>query len=227
MRILLKVCLICWGISGALILFLTFVPTTTSPTTAAVLSILIGSGFLAWFAFRLRRIRKEGFESGFFLARQHGIRLSVLGFVGLVLFLIGALWLVAPQQTDQLFEQSAMPIAKCLVGLFWFSVIFAVLGFALACFAESVGYWRLRNFKWAAGSFALATFWLAPATLFCSLFLNVVNDVFFRLSATTQNYILALFALAAVVIGLWAGRYQDLKALSSDDESAEDAAEDI
>jgi len=48
MRILLKVCLICWGIAGAFILFFTFVPATTGPTTAAVLSILIGFSLLAW-----------------------------------------------------------------------------------------------------------------------------------------------------------------------------------
>lgn len=217
MRTVLKISLICWGIVGVIVLFITVLRMITNPT-AAVISVLIGGGFLVGVGLRLRRIKQENFESGFFLARQHGVWLLILGFVGLVLFLTGAFWFVARQQAEQVFETNATTAAKILVGLFWFSIIFAFLGFALTCFAESVGYWRLKNFKWAAESFALAMLWLAGATLFCSLFLNVINEVFFVLSATTQNYILGLFAVASVVIGLYAGRYQDLKALAADDD---------
>lgn len=211
--------LICWGIIGVFVLFFSVVPTTTSPVALAVFSMLIGFSFLGFLFFRYRRLKKEGFEFGFFLVRQNGIWFLFLGLVGTVLVLIGTAWLIVPQYIENALEKSAMPFASFLVLLFWFSLIFAFLGFALVCFAESVGYLRIKKFKDAAGSFAIAMFWLALSTLFCSLFLDVINDNFLKIAATTQNYILGLFAFVSLTIGLCSGRYQDLNALSSDDET--------
>lgn len=221
MRTVLKASLICWGIIGAFVLFFSVVPTTISPIAVAVFSSLLGCSFFAILVFRYRRLKKEGFEFGFFLARQNGAWLLFLGFVGALLILIGAAWLIIPQYIENALENSAMPFAAFLVVLFWLSLIFAFLGFALVCFSESVGYLRLKKIKSGAGSFGIALFWLSLATLFCSLFLDVINDNFFRISATTQNYILLVFAVVSIAIGLYIGRYQDLKALASDDESKE------
>jgi magnesium-transporting ATPase (P-type) len=227
MKAVLKASLICWGVIGAFVLFFSVVPTTTSPTVVAAFSMLLGFGFLALLGFRYRRLKKEGFEFGYFLAKQNGFWLLFLGFIGAALFLIGLVWLIAPQLIENSLEKSAMPFAAFLIVLFWFSLIFAFLGFALVCFSESVGYLRLKKIKWAAGSFAIAMFWLGLATVFCSLFLDVINDNFLQMSATTQNYILGAFALVATAIGLYAGRYRDLKELSSDDETMSDSPQTI
>lgn len=221
MRTILKVSLICWGIIGVFVLFFSVVPTTTSPVALAVFSMLIGFSFLGFLIFRYRRLKKEGFEFGFFLVRQNGIWFLFLGLVGTVLVLIGTAWLIVPEHIENALEKSAMPFASFLVLLFWFSLIFAFLGFALVCFAESVGYLRIKKFKNAAGSFAIAMFWLALSTLFCSLFLDVINDNFLKIAATTQNHLLFLFALASIIIGLYAGRFHDLKGLTSEDEKAD------
>ena len=213
MKTVLKTSLICWGIVLMFVLFLSLIPSNANPVVVAVCAMLVGSGCLMGFGFRLRRIRQEGFELGWFVGRQHGIGLSVLGLAGLASFLFGAAWFLVPQP---ILEKGAMSMAKVLVVVFWLSLVFAFLGFTLVCFSESVGYLRLKNFKWAAGSFALAVMWLGFATLFCSLFLDVINDNFLPLSATTQNYILGAFAFITAVIGLYTGRYQDLKNLSSE-----------
>lgn len=218
MKAVLKASLICWGIIGAFFLFFSIVP-TKKPVAAAVFFMLLGSGFLALFVFRYRRLKKEGIDFGFFLAKQKGFWFLLSGFVGAVLFFIAALWLIAPQHIENFLEKSAMPIAAFLIVLFWFSLVFAFLGFALVCFSESVGYIRLKNFKWSAGSFGIGLFWLLLATLFCSLFLDVINDNFFQMSAKVQNYILISFALVATAIGLYSGRHQDLKTLSKDKET--------
>ncbi len=111
-----------------------------------------------------------------------------------------------------------MPFAASLAVLFWFSLIFTFLGFSLVCFAQAVAYVRIKVFKGGAGSFALAAFWLALATLFCSLFLDVIDDNFLRLSGPTQNLILGLFALAVTFTGLVTGSYQALEKLLPEEE---------
>ena len=214
MRTVLKASLVCWGVVIAFFLFFSIPFELLSPVAAAFLSLSLGGGVLAWLGLYIYRLnKKEGFEFVWFLARKNGFWLLLLGAVGLTLFLTGGVWFLAPQQTERHLEKGAMPFAAFLVVLFWFSLIFMFLGWAVVCYAQSVGYFRIKDFKSGAGSFAIAILWLAFATLFCSLFLGVINDVFLTLSGPTQNIILGLFALVVTVIGLCAGGYEDLEKL--------------
>lgn len=216
MGTVIKASLFCWGIVLAFLLFFGLFPyQAMSPVAIAVFCMSLGCGFLALLSSYIYRLhKKEGFEFGWFLARRNGFWLSFFGAVGLMMFLIGGIWLLAPPPAAlQLEAEVAMPFAAFLAVLFWFALIFTFLGFAVVCYAESAGYVRIKNFKSAAGGFALATFWLALATLFCSLFLEVINDNFLELSGMTQRITLVSFALVVIIIGLCAGRYEDMEKL--------------
>ena len=190
-----------------------------SPRTAALLSVTLGAGLLVWLGRYVRRLhKKEGFDVGWFMVAHGGFWRSLAGAAGLVLFLVGGLWLLAPREAERRLEEASMPFAAFLVVLFWFSLIFTFLGFSLVCFAQAAAYARVREFKSGAGSFAVAALWLALATLFCSLFLEVIDDNFFALSGATQNLLLGLFALAATVGGLSAGSFQALEKLLPEEE---------
>lgn len=209
MKTVLKASLFCWGIVLAFCLFFLIPFEMIGPVAVAMLSLSLGGGLLAWPGADIYRLhKKEGFEFGWFLIRHHGFRRLFSGATGLALFLIGGAWLLAPQQTERQLERGAMPFASFLIVLFWCSLIFTFLGFALMCYAESVGYFRIKDFKSGAGSFAIAVMWLGFATLFCSLFLGAIEDNFLSLSGATQNIILGSFALVVTAIGLCAGGLQ-------------------
>ncbi len=214
MKAVLKASVICWGVVVAFFLFFLVPLDALGPVAAALLSLLLGVGLLTWLGLYVRRLhRAEGFDVGRFLARRHSFWRVLAGAVGLALSVAGALSLAAPAQVTRQLEKGAMPLAAFLVVLFWFSLIFTFLGFALVCYAQSVGYLRVRNFKSGAGSFAVGVLWLGFATLFCSLFLDVINDEFLPLAGPTQNTILGVFALAVTVAGLVFGVYEKLDRL--------------
>lgn len=214
MRAVLRASVICWGVVVAFFLFFLLPLEALGPVAAALLSVALGGGLLAWLFFYVRRLhRTEGFDFGLFLVRKGSFWRLLSGAVGLALFVVGGLSLLAPSRITEQLEKGAMPLAAFLVVLFWFSLIFTFLGFTLVCYAQAVGYLRVRNFKHGAGSFAIAVLWLGFATLFCSLFLEVVNDNFLTLTGPTQNLLLGLFALAATVAGLCAGAFEDLEKL--------------
>jgi len=222
MRTALKASMFCWGIVVAFFLFFLIPFEAMGPFAAAVFSVSLGGGLLfllGRYVYRLHK--KEGFEFGWFLAQKRGFWWLLLGAIGLTLFVAGGLSLFAPPQIQRQLETGAMPVAAFLVVLFWFSLIFTFLGFAFVCYAQAVGYWRIKKIKWGAGSFAVAVLWLAFATLFCSLFLDVINDNFLALAAQTQNIMLGVFALAVTVIGLGAGGREDLDKLLPEEDIKE------
>ena len=219
MKTVLKASVFCWGVVVAFCVFFLIPFELMGPVAAAVLSVSVGGGLLAWLGVYIYRLnKKEGFEFGWFMIRHNGFWRLLAGAVGLALFSVGGAWLLAPRETERRLGQAAMPFAAFLVVLFWFSLIFTFLGFSLVCFAESAAYARIKDFKSGAGSFALSTFWLGLATLFCSLFLEVIDDNFLGLSGATQNLILCLFALSVAGGGLFAGWYKDLEKLLPEEE---------
>lgn len=219
MKTVLKASVFCWGIVVAFFIFFLIPFEAMGGVAAAAFSTSLGGACLLWLGVYIYRLdKKEGFDVGEFMLAHHGFWRLFLGAVGLALFLIGGLWLLAPRETERRLEAGAMPLAAFLVVLFWFSLIFTFLGFSLVCFAQSAAYLRVKNFKSGAGSFATSTFFLALATLFCSLFLEVVDDNFLRLSGATQNVTLGLFALSAAAGGLLAGGVKDLKKLLPEEE---------
>lgn len=214
MKTVLRASLFCWGIVVAFCIFFLIPFEVMGPVAAALFSMSVGGVLLIWQGFYVYRLhKKEGFEVGWFMIKHNGFWRLFSGVIGLALFFIGGVWFLAPQETERRLEKAAMPFASFLVVLFWFSLIFTFLGFSLVCFAQSVAYARIKDFKSGAGSFALSFLWLGLSTLFCSLFLEVIDDNFLRLSGATQNLILGLFALSVAVGGLFTGGYKDLEKL--------------
>ena len=219
MKAVLKASLFCWGIVVAFFIFFLIPFELMGPFAAALFSASLGGCLLFWLGLYIYRLhKKEGFDVGWFMIEHRGFWRFLSGAIGLTLFLIGGVWLLAPRATERRLGKAAMPFAAFLVVLFWFSLIFTFLGFSLVCFAQAVAYVRIKDFKPGAGSFALAAFWLALATLFCSLFLEVIDDNFLGLSGATQNAILGLFALAVTAGGLFIGGHQDLEKLLPEEE---------
>ena len=216
-RIIAKISLICWGfvvIFTNVIVAVVWIP----PKHLAVVSMILGLIITTAVGFDCYRIaRKEKLDSEWVLAAGKGFWRVLLILTGLSLFLLGLFAEVFPKLSDQLIENGGMTYAKVFVALFWLALISTFLGWALICFSEAFGYWRLSNFKAAFGGFALAMLWQLFGLLFSYLFLEVVNDVFFRLSASVGNWTLVLIAVFTVIAGLWMGKYEDLKILSGNE----------
>ena len=215
-KTILKASLVCWVVVLSFGVFFALVPDSADRLTGPILSLVLGVAFAVYVAARIYRIRKEGFDIGWFLAEQHGPWLVFLAITAIVLLLLGVVWLVAPQRFDLILDKHAMPVAAALVILFWVSLIFIFLAWALVCFSQSVGYARLKDLRSMAMSFLVGVLWMAFAALFGSLFLEVINDEFVRISAPTQHYILSAFALTATAVGLASGMFIDPKPLDEE-----------
>jgi hypothetical protein len=222
MRKILKLSVVCWGIVFAFFLFFLVPFETLSARGAAITAGAAGLIFLAGLALYIHRLRgREGFEFGWFLAQKHGLRLIFLAGAALVLLAVSVLWFIAPPHIWQPVENGAMPVAILLVLLFWFAIIFMFLGFGVVCFAESAAYLRVKDFKWSAGSFALALFWLALGTGCCSLFLDVINDNFAAVSGRTRWWVLISVAAIAAVVGVGIGGFQTIDKILPENEAGQ------
>ena len=79
----LKASAFCWGIVRAFFLFFLIPFEALSPAAAAVLSVSLGGGGLAWLGLYVYRLhKKEGLEFGWFLARRNSFWLAFWGAVG-------------------------------------------------------------------------------------------------------------------------------------------------
>ena len=97
-----------------------------------------------------------------------------------------------------------------LVAGFWLALISTFLGWALICFAEMTGYLRLKRFKWAFYAFALGMLWQLFSLAFCHLFLEVLDEIFFAVSATSQNWALAAIGFSTLFLGALIGQHKPL-----------------
>lgn len=217
MRIVAKISVICWAILA--VCFVLFILLgITNFVAFGVVWMLLGVVLMLPAVFYVRRIAREGgFELSYFLVVEKGYREVICGLLGLVMFVFGALRMFVPQLAEDLLGKHIMSFAAVMVFLFWLALIFMFLGWALTCFSESIGYFRLNKIKDAFYAFGLGGLWIAFTLICCSLFMDVISDEnFFPLAASTQNWILVFVGLAIVVTGLYAGRYEDLKALAED-----------
>jgi hypothetical protein len=212
--------MICWGIVLAFFIFFTIPFGLFSPTGAAITALIAGGGFLVSLALYIRRLsKKEGIEFGWLVARKHGFWLVLLAGAAFVLVLTSIIWFLAPASIEQPLANGAMPVAILLVLLFWFSIIFMFLGFAVVCFAESAGYFRLKKIWDGGGAFALALFWLALGSGCRSLFLDVIDDNFFRVSGAVRNWSLLFVAVITAAVGLAMGLFQDINKILPPEET--------
>lgn len=217
-KIIAKISLICWGfvaIFANILILAIAIPQDFLPIASIILGLIISVPI----GINIYRIyRRDGFDFGWFFFVRKGFWRVLLGLTGISLLSIGLFAAVFPKLFNELGENYAMAVAKSLVAMFWLALISTFLGWALICFSEAVGYLRLKDFKAAAGSFALGLLWQLFSLLFSYLFLEVINDVFFRLSASVENWTLIFIAVSTIIIGLLMGGYEDLKPLTADEE---------
>jgi hypothetical protein len=183
----------CLAITGFFCFFL--IPVESLLFAPSVTAILVGGLLMAltggYFA---RMFFSNTFEFGWFLANKHGFWVIIGICLGFMIFLSGLLMYIAPDAVEPAFERGAWPVAGMLVILFWFSLIFMFGFLSFSVVGQCVAFARIRRIKSAFGTLALAVVCLAMTTLFVSLFLEVVNDVFIRVSDSTQWAIIWLFA---------------------------------
>ena len=216
-RIILKASLVCWVIVLSFGVFFALVPDSADRFTGPVVALVMGAGFAVYAAAKFYRIRREGFEIGWFFADHSGPWVIFTAVAAFILLFLGVVWLAAPQRFELLLDKHAMPAAAGLVVLFWISLISIFLSWALVCFSQSIGYARLKDLKWMAGSFLLGGMWMGFSVVFCSLFLDVINDVFVRISLQTRHYTLVAFTLAVTATGLASGMFIDPEPLAEED----------
>ena len=210
-HLVLRFGVICWGFVSLFVAFLSLamiIPNGAILYVSAILGFLI----LALLGYNLRKIYlREGFDFGWFLTVKKGYWRILGGLVGLILFSFGLFGTIAPDTANQLAEKHWLKVAKFLVILFWTALTSTFLSWQLVCLSQATAYWRVKKRKDAWGSFGLGILWLLFTLLFLSLFLEVINDIFFTLSASAQNWILVIFAVLSLVVGLWNGKFEDLK----------------
>jgi hypothetical protein len=209
--ILGKLSLICWSFIGVFINCL-LVASLIPADFVWIVSAILGLAILTFLVYDLRKIyRCEGFDFGYFLTIKKGYWRMLFGLIGLGLLSFGLFVTIFPNLANELGEKHWLKIAKVLVILFWTALTLTFLSLEFICLSESTAFWRLQKKSEAGKSFGLAILWLLLALLFLSLFLEVINDIFFPLSATVQNWILGIFAVLSILLGLLSGKYENLK----------------
>lgn len=216
-KIIAKISIYCWSfvlLFVALLLFASSIPNWAILYVSTILGllILIGVGNNLW-----QIHLKEGLDFGWFLTVKKGYWLILLGLFGLILFSIGLFGLIFPQIGNELGERHAMKFVYLLVILFWIALTTTFLSWSLICFSESTAFGLIGKIKSALGSFGLGGLWLLFATLFLSLFMDVIDENFFHLTVIMQNWILIIFAVATIIVGLWTGKYADSSHLGKEE----------
>jgi hypothetical protein len=184
------------------------VPWGILPFSDAVDLIIVG-GIFAGFAglYTLYFYRREGLELGWFLIFRGGFWIITAACLGTVMLVCGSLLFLWPDSFTSPIERGALPFGIVLVSLFWLALIFLLAYPAFGMAAKAAAYARAFRF-WESVTYALiATVCAAMATLFFSLFLEVLNDILIRISVPSQWKAIWVFSglliSAGVAYGLW------------------------
>lgn len=178
------------------------------PFSDGVNITIVGASLLAFVASYIYHFyRLEGFELGWFLANRAGFWVLGLGVIGLTILFCGVLVLAAPQYFIPTFEQGALPFGIALVSMFWLALIYMFGYLTIGMVARVVASLRLIKIADAAVNGLIALVCLGLAGLFCSLFLEVLNDILMRIGVENQWTAIWIFVagsiLAGVVFGVW------------------------
>jgi len=202
MKTLLKIYSACCLIFIGFLLFF-LIPLGALPFADSVTIMILGGMILAAVGFYIYNTHsREGFELGWFLANRGGFWFIVAGCFGLLLFLSGVLLYIAPEAVQPAFERGAMPFGAVFVVLFWFSLIYMFAFLTFSGMARATAFMRIGRFERMLGSLALTVICLLMAVLFFSLFVEVVNDIFARLTPQTQRIAVWVFAVVLPVVGI-------------------------
>lgn len=189
-------------ILAAFLLFFA-IPLDSLGLSPSAMALIFGGAVLVIFGLYVWSIhRGEGFEFGWFLANRGGFWVICISGLALSLFVSGVLARVAPNVFVPVFERGAMPIASVFVVLFWLAIIYLFGYLAISMFGTSAAIARKRPIKNTLHSIALALVCLGLAVLFFSLFTDVINEEFMRLSETIQRIAFWIFAAFLVIVGV-------------------------
>lgn len=207
MKLLLKIysasCLIVLGFFGFFL-----IPWEILPFSEAVNGMVVGGALLAVSAFYILYFhRREGLELGWLLANRGGFWAIIVAVLGFVLLLCGTLLSVSPELFVPAFEQGALPFGIVIVSLFWWALIFMFGFLAFMLTSGATASIRVFQFADAVKNGAMMLVCLGLAGVFFSLFLEVINDIAFRISVPNQWTAIWIFVgtltLTGVLYGSW------------------------
>jgi len=206
MKLFLKIysasCLIVLGFFGFFL-----VPWEILPFSDGVNGMVVGGTLLAVSAFYILYFhRREGLELGWLLANRGGFWAIIVAVLGFVLLLCGTLLSVSPELFVPAFEQGALPFGIVIVSLFWWALIFMFGFLAFMLTSGATASVRVFQFADAVKIGAMMLVCLGLAGVFFSLFLEVINDIAFRISVPNQWTAIWIFVgsllLAGVIFGV-------------------------
>jgi len=196
-------CLIVLGFFVVLQLPWGLLPFSDGVNIALVGSVLFGFAFYYTYYY----YRREGFEFGWFLANRWGFWVIAVAILGLVMITLGIAVYVAPEFYVPALEQGALPFGIAIVSLFWLSLIYLFGYLTIGMVARVVASLRVVSFSDAAINGLIALVCLGLATLFFSLFLEVLNDILMRIGIANQWTAIWIFvggiSLAGIGFGVW------------------------
>lgn len=151
--------------------------------------------------------RREGFDFGWFLANRGGFFILGTGILGLTTLVCGLVIIAAPGYFVPAFEQGALPFGIAIVSLFWLALIYMFGYLAIGMLARVVASSRRFSLSNIAVNGLISLVCLGLATLFFSLFLEVLNDILMRIGIDSHWTAIWIFvggiALAGVGFGVW------------------------
>lgn len=209
MKVLLKLYSIASIVVVAFFVFFS-VPWGILPFSDAVDLILVGAFLVGCAGFyTIYLYRREGFEFGWFLLFRGGLWVISVASVGIAALVVGGLLLIWPELFANVLEQGALPFGILLVSLFWLALIFLLAYPAFGMIAMAAAYAREFKFVEMATHMMIALVCTALAAVFLSLFLEVLNDIFIRISTPAQWRLIwtfvGLLSSTGISRGLWKG----------------------
>lgn len=167
--------------------------------------ILVGvTGFYTIYFYR-----REGLELGWFLLFRGGMWVITVACIGLAALVCGALLLIWPDMFANVLEQGSLPFGILLVSMFWLALIFLLAYPAFGMAAQAAAHARELKFTQTVTTVLIAIVCTSLAAVFFSLFVEVLNDIFVRISIPMQWKAIWIFVGLLMgsgsIYGLWKG----------------------
>lgn len=202
MKLLLRIysasCLIVVGFFGFFL-----IPWESLPFSGGAIAVAVGGTLFAIPAFYIIYVhRREGLELGWFLANRGGFWAITAGILGFVVLLCGTLLSVSPELFVPAFEQGSLPFRIVLVSLFWWALIFMFGYLTFMMTAKTTAHARLFRFVDVLTNGAIMLVCLGLAGVFFSLFLEVINDIAFKILIPNQWSAIWIFVGSLIAAGV-------------------------
>lgn len=153
-------------------------------------------------------IHREGFDFGWLLSNRGGFWVILIGAFGIAAIACGSLLHFWPDIFVPAFEHGALPFGILLVWLYWLALIymFAFLTFGTASRSTSL-ICRFRFYD-ALIYFILTVICLGMSAVLFSLFLDVINDIAFKVSEQARWNAIWIFVTLVIAAGAVRGLFE-------------------